>query len=120
MPVRGIVQRLHRTIVKGRSYVSFFVRESTSVSRYQPLPPSIPSAKGEDATGPVEMVTVPALGPEWGKSEMRDMTKAARREKKAESRKAKWTAWHRGERGMCGRYCTRKVFVFTMFGICCV
>jgi len=66
------------------------------------------------------MVTVPALGPEWQKSEMRDMTKAGRREKKAESRNEKWKAWKRGERGMCGKYFTRRVFVFTLFGLCAV
>jgi hypothetical protein len=66
------------------------------------------------------MVTVPALGPEWLKSEMKDMTKTGRREKKAELRSKKWTAWKRGERGMCGKYLTRKVLVFTLFGMCVV
>lgn len=66
------------------------------------------------------MVTVPAMGPEWKRSEMREMTKAGRREKKAESRREKWKAWNRGERGMCGRYFTKKVFVFTLFGVCAV
>lgn len=70
--------------------------------------------------GPVEMITVPALGPEWKREEMRDMTKAGKREKKEESRRAKWKAWNRGERGMCGRYFTRKVLVFTLFGLCAV
>lgn len=68
--------------------------------------------------GPVEMVTVPALGPEWQREEMRDMTKAGRREKKAETRTAKWKAWNRGERGMCGKWFTRRVFVFFLFGLC--
>jgi len=66
----------------------------------------------------VEMVTVPALGPEWGKEEMYQNTKAGRREKKAETRKQFWKAWNRGERGLCGRYFTRKVLVWTLFGLC--
>jgi hypothetical protein len=66
----------------------------------------------------VEMVTVPALGPEWGKEELRDMTESGRNEKKAESRREAWKAWNRGERGICGQYCTKKVFVFVMFGLC--
>ena len=91
------------------------------VHRYQQLPPQPPPPKVESesgASGPVEMVTVPALAAEWGKSELRDMTKAGKREKKAESRKEKWTAWNRGQRGMCGKYFTRKVFIWTLFGVC--
>lgn len=62
--------------------------------------------EGQSNQVPVEMVTVPALGPEWGKAELHDMTKRAKREKKSESRKEKWKQWNRGERGMCGSYCT--------------
>ncbi|KAF8868671.1 hypothetical protein BD779DRAFT_1614914 [Infundibulicybe gibba] len=72
----------------------------------------------QGATGPVELVTVPALGPEWRRSEMRDMTKSGRREKKSDARKEKWTQWKRGERGMCGKYFTRRVLVFTLFALC--
>lgn len=84
------------------------------------MEPGTPSSKveleGANAT-PVEMVTVPALGAEWGKDELRDMTKSARREKKRESRREKWKQWNRGERGMCGSYCTRKIFVWFLFGL---
>ncbi|KAF8631041.1 hypothetical protein AX15_002649 [Amanita polypyramis BW_CC] len=83
---------------------------------YQQLLPS--TSKAEEYSGPVEMVTVPALGSEWSKDELRDMTKSGRKEKKAESRREAWKAWNRGERGMCGRHCTRKVFVFAMFILC--
>ncbi|KAK2465295.1 hypothetical protein APHAL10511_002649 [Amanita phalloides] len=83
---------------------------------YQQLPPSTP--KKEETTGPVEMVTVPALGAEWSKVEMRDMTKAGKSERKADTRREAWKAWNRGERGMCGHYCTRKVFVFVLFFLC--
>ncbi|KAJ7119875.1 hypothetical protein C8R44DRAFT_180912 [Mycena epipterygia] len=61
------------------------------------------------------MVTVPALGPEWKKSEMHDMTKAGKREKKAESRKQLWRDWTRGNRG--GKWCTKRVIVFGCFGL---
>jgi hypothetical protein len=70
--------------------------------------------------GNVEMVTVPALGPEWKASEMRDMTKGAKREKLAEERGQKWKEWRRGERGMCGNYFTRRFTVFFVFGLCIV
>jgi len=75
---------------------------------------------GGVATGPgqVELVTVPALGPEWRKEEMRGMTKAAKREKKYESRREAWRAWNRGERGICGGWFTRKMLVITMFVVC--
>lgn len=69
----------------------------------------------EQATGPVEMVTVPALGPEWKKSEMRDMTKAGKREKRAESRKQLWRDWTRGNRG--GKWFTKRVIVFGCFAL---
>ena len=72
-----------------------------------------------DPEGKVEMVTVPALGAEWGKDEMHQMTKAGKAERKNESRAEFWKSWNRGERGLCGRYFTRKVFVFSLFGICC-
>lgn len=87
------------------------------------MEPATPSKEVESGNGaPVEMVTVPALGAEWGKSELRDMTKAGRREKKTETRQEKWKQWNRGERGMCGSYCTRKIFVWFLFGfvVACV
>ena len=65
------------------------------------------------------MVTVPALGPEWAKDEMHQMTKAGKKERKNESRAQFWKSWNRGERGLCGRYFTRRVFVFFLFGLCC-
>lgn len=67
----------------------------------------------------VEMVTVPALGAEWGKDELYSATKAGKREKRLETRKEFWKAWNRGERGLCGRYFTRKVLIWFLFGLCC-
>ena len=72
-----------------------------------------------DPENKVEMVTVPALGPEWGKDEMYQMTKAGKTERKNESRAQFWKSWNRGERGLCGRYFTRRVFIFFVFGLCC-
>ncbi|KAF8073510.1 hypothetical protein FPV67DRAFT_749799 [Lyophyllum atratum] len=89
---------------------------------YHQLPPSTPNKEedGSAAVNPVEMVTVPALGPEWGRAELREMTKAGRKERKAESRHEKFKAWNRGERGICGKYFSRKTLVFVLFGICAV
>lgn len=84
---------------------------------YHQLPPSTPKQE-EDGTNPVELVTVPALGPEWGREELQEMTKSGRKAKKAESRQEKWKAWKRGERGICGKYFTRKMLVFVVFGMC--
>lgn len=72
-----------------------------------------------DPDGKVELVTVPALGPEWGKDEMHQMTKAGKTERKKESRAQFWKSWNRGEIGLCGPYFTRKVLVFFLFGLCC-
>ena len=70
-----------------------------------------------DAT-PVEMVTVPALGPEWKAEEMATANKKARREERAVRRDQKWKEWKRGERGLCGRYFTRKFTAWFVFALC--
>lgn len=89
--------------------------------RYAPLPPSGPLMKAEPTDNDkVEMVTVPALGAEWGKDELFQATKAGRRERKKETRAQFWKSWNRGERGLCGRYFTRKVLVWFLFGFCVV
>ena len=77
-------------------------------------------SKDDTAEKKVEMVTVPALGPEWGKEEMYKMTKTGRKERNRENRKEFWKAWNRDQRGLCGRYFTRKVLVFFLFGLCCL
>ncbi|KAG5636093.1 hypothetical protein H0H81_009141 [Sphagnurus paluster] len=100
----------------GPKYSSAF---GTAEKGYHQLRPT----KHDDADGPsnpVEMVTVPALGPEWGRSEMREMTKAGRREKKADVRRENLKSWNRGERGLCGKYFTKKTLVFVVFGLCAV
>ncbi|KAL0064319.1 hypothetical protein AAF712_008765 [Marasmius tenuissimus] len=87
---------------------------------YQALTPTNSAPKADDAStmGPVELVTVPAMGPEWKKEELRDMTKKSRKEKKAEARSTKWKEWNRGQRGFCGGWLTRKRFVILLFVIC--
>lgn len=72
-------------------------------------------APSEATTAPVEMVTVPALGPEWQKSELGAVAKKLKREERAERRKQKWKEWKRGERGLCGRYFTRKFTAWFCF-----
>lgn len=64
------------------------------------------------------MVTVPAMGAEWSKDELKNMTKRGRKEKKAEKRKQFWTEWRRDQRGLCGKYFTRRTLVFFLFALC--
>ncbi|KAH9922922.1 uncharacterized protein B0H18DRAFT_1120642 [Fomitopsis serialis] len=66
----------------------------------------------------VELVTVPALGPEWKKSEMRDMRSSAKREKRVESFRECFGAWNRGERGCCGPYFTKRTTTYVVFALC--
>jgi len=102
----------------GPRYSSAFGQDDAS---YQPL--SHPPSKLNDVTsniGPVEMVTVPALGPEWKASEMHGMTKRGKREQDNERSQQKWKEWRRGERGLCGKYFSRRFIVFLLFGICIV
>jgi len=72
-----------------------------------------------DAQGPVEMVTVPALGAEWGKDELKDMTNRGRREKNNEDLGRKWKMFNRGQYGLFGsKWLTRRTLVFSLFGLC--
>lgn len=71
------------------------------------------SKAGDD---PVELVTVPAFGPEWKTDELRDMTKAGKAQRKAEERKRRWKEWSRDQRGVFGiGWATRKVLVWALF-----
>jgi hypothetical protein len=73
----------------------------------------------ESPRGPVEMVTVPALGAEWGKDELQGMTKRARREEKSDRFKVKWRAFNRGQYGIFGnKWLTRRTVVFVIFATC--
>jgi len=89
-------------------------------NRYQPI--SHGSFKQEDSAsateGQVEMVTVPALGPEWKASELRDMSRTGKKERKSEARGLRWKEWRRGERGLCGSWFTWRFTIFFVFGLC--
>jgi hypothetical protein len=105
----------------GPRYSSAFGQTGTTGQGYRQLQPQPLISKVDETasmSGPVEMVTVPALGPEWKRSEMRDMTKAGRREKRTEGRMQIWKAWNRDQRGICFPWLTRRVFVFILFGLC--
>jgi len=94
---------------------------SNKESSYQQLSPQLAGKVDEEANaqGPVEMVTVPALGAEWGKDELMDMTKRGRREKDKEDFGRKWKMFNRGQYGLFGRkWLTRRTLVFTLFGLC--
>ncbi|KAF5362878.1 hypothetical protein D9758_007018 [Tetrapyrgos nigripes] len=102
----------------------------TSSNGYQALngpsspTPNTASLSKTDLSNPstpgTELVTVPALGPEWRKDEMRDMTKTAKRARRYESRREAWKAWNRGERGICGRWFTKKMLVIVVFVVCVI
>lgn len=66
------------------------------------------------------MVTVPALGSEWKKSELRGMSKTGRRQARAEARSDRWREWRHGRTGCCGGWLTRRVFTFVLFAVCVV
>lgn len=88
---------------------------------YQQLSPQLSRKVDEEANaqGPVEMVTIPALGAQWGKDELKDMTKRGRREKDKEDFGRKWNMFNRGQYGLFGRkWLTRRTLVFSLFGLC--
>jgi hypothetical protein len=76
----------------------------------------------EAAQGPVEMVTVPALGAEWGKDELKGMTKRGRKElENPGGFRQKWRKFNRGQYGLFGsKWLTRRTVVFVAFGLCVV
>ena len=91
---------------------------------YQQLPPGAgtPGSKGdydaESERGGVEMVTVPALGAEWGKDEMKAMTQRGKNQAKAEKRREKVKRFWRGDEGICGvQWLRRKVIVIGCFAL---
>jgi hypothetical protein len=94
---------------------------SLSETKYEGDYPSPTQLEGgiDTGNGNVEMVTVPGLGPEWSKRELRGMTKKGRKEAKSEDRMQKWKEWNRDQRGCCGvDFLTRKTLVFILFGLC--
>ena len=64
-------------------------------------------------------MTVPALGAEWGKSELNAMTKKGRKEEKSGDFGRKWRAFNRGQYGLFGsKWLTRRTVVFLIFAFC--
>ncbi|KAL5519775.1 hypothetical protein ACEPAG_1435 [Sanghuangporus baumii] len=114
----------------GPRYSSAFVKYDQT-DGYQPLPPETtprvhtPVKLEEDTAtssrdGPVELVTVPALGAEWKKSELEAMTKKGRRRRKDSNRMDNFRAWWRDQRGCCGRWGTRKHIAIGAFILCSI
>ena len=114
-------------------YSFILINEFFSVSAlhsYQRLPPdnhappSIRSGKLVEDTqsmnGPVELVTVPALGAEWRKDELKAMTKKGKKELKEDNRWQNFRAWTRDQRGCCGKWGTRKQIAVGSFILCVV
>lgn len=63
-----------------------------------------------------EMVSVPVLGPEWTKSELRGISGRGKNDRKRDKRTKNWRAWNRDQKGCCGiSWLTRTVFVFAFF-----
>ncbi|KAI0671169.1 hypothetical protein C8Q78DRAFT_974481 [Trametes maxima] len=85
---------------------------------YAKVPPPGAGAEEPGTPGNVEMVTVPALGPEWKADELREMSKKAKREEKLEEAATKWKQWNRGQRGLCGKYFTKKFTAWFVFFLC--
>ncbi|GJJ15521.1 hypothetical protein Clacol_009799 [Clathrus columnatus] len=88
--------------------------------RKLPTQPSGLVSPSDLKNGPVELVTVPALGAEWGKDELHAMTKTGKREVKREKWATRWRSLRREENGFLGTHLSRRNFVFVLFGICCV
>lgn len=92
--------------------------------RYRPVhsamgSPGLVKLEGsQTGAGTVEMITVPALGPEWKADEIGANKRRVMKEAKSERRAQKWKEWRRGERGMCGRYFTRKFTAWFLFILC--
>lgn len=103
----------------GPRYSTAFGSQQNAGYRQVPSPAPVKLEDQESTTGPVEMVTVPALGPEWKASELRDLKGKGKKEANREDMARKWKEWRRGERGLCGRYFTRKFTVWFLFALCC-
>ncbi|TFY51110.1 hypothetical protein EVJ58_g10733 [Rhodofomes roseus] len=106
----------------GPRYSTAFGQDTGYRQVPSPVPRSPAMLKEDEPFTPrdVELVTVPALGPEWKKSEMREMRSSAKREDKVESFRDCFHAWNRNERGCCGPYFTRRTTTYVVFALCIV
>jgi len=113
-------------VIRFLIYLSRRSRCNWGGNSYHQLPPTTPvaankleHADSDSAVAPVELVTIPALGAEWDRSEMKKMTKSGRRAVKNDERRAQWRAWNRGEIGLCGtKWFTKKFLVWFIFTWC--
>lgn len=67
-----------------------------------------------DSTTGIELITVPALGTEYTKEELRGMTGATRRRNKRSSRSKSWRLWVSGQDHLCG-WLSPRIAVFIAF-----
>jgi hypothetical protein len=58
---------------------------------------------------------VPKLGPEWRADELQAMTKKGKNEEKSYARREKFKSWWRDNRGIYGKWGTRKTIVWGGF-----
>ncbi|KZT64180.1 hypothetical protein DAEQUDRAFT_679074 [Daedalea quercina L-15889] len=106
----------------GPRYSAAFGTQDTGLrGSYRQVPSPVPhsSLREDEPFTPkdVELVTVPALGPEWKKSELRGMSSSAKRADKMESFRECFSAWNRNERGCCGPYVTRRTTSYIVFAL---
>ncbi|EST09444.1 hypothetical protein PSEUBRA_000654 [Kalmanozyma brasiliensis GHG001] len=70
--------------------------------------------RNADATTGIELITVPALGNEYTKEELRDMTRSSKRRKKRGNRKRKCQLWVSGDDHLWG-WLSPRLAVFIAF-----
>ncbi|CCM03733.1 uncharacterized protein FIBRA_05879 [Fibroporia radiculosa] len=99
----------------GPRYSNAFVGND---SGYRQVASPSPFKEEPTVANKVELVTVPALGPEWSKSEMHTNMNRERREEALLSFGQKWRSWNRNERGVCGSFFTRRQATYILFGLC--
>lgn len=76
--------------------------------------PSGMGARNADSTTGIELITVPALGNEYTKEELRDMTRNTKRRRKRTNRKRKYQLWVSGQDHLWG-WLSPRVAVFIAF-----
>ncbi|PWN53506.1 hypothetical protein IE53DRAFT_372982 [Violaceomyces palustris] len=75
-------------------------------------------AANEAGSG-IELITVPALGAEYTKEEMRQMTRKQKKKNKRSAKKAQVAKWAKGEERACG-WLTPRLAVFLAFIFFCL
>lgn len=90
------------------------IAHSHSVSGGGGISDGTPTGKGESG---IELITVPALGQEFTKDEMKRMSRPYRRKAKAARRKEKVSRWGKGEYKICGWLSPRWAVVISFFAL---